>query len=380
MPHSSILSFSFKKEAWSFWAVTGLIFLLFLGVFEHVLYHVGETISYAQVIQDQQQTNALYSPKFFNVQKDYKILGIKARRPQILAMGTSRIMPMRQNHFSDGIVFYNAGVDASSSGEIDGMREMLQELKTEELPKVIIWGIDPWIFNPHYPPNLQSFKQQFLEGINRQAILRGLYDFYQFVDGRLKAYDLLVKEKKNWLKFLLGNDTQEAAGIGLNAKFFHTGFAVDGSFIYPSAQQDDVPKTALQWQEYLRDDRYRFASADRLDEAAMQKLYGFLQYCHERGIVVIGLLLPFRPDFFQALNQDASFAPFFKKFREEIPRAMRRFYFNCYDYSSPDSLDLSSASFIDNNHMKPAGFDKICRKIEKDWNGVTGIFLSSSKP
>jgi hypothetical protein len=272
-------------------------------------------------------------------------------------------MPLSQEHISQGR-FYNAGVDASTSREIDGMRNILKSLDGGTLPKTIIVGIDPWLFNPNYPPNQENMKNRLAEFIDCHGTLSRAYDAYLFVTARLKGYDLLIREQRNWYTEVFWPTVSNA--IGMNAKFFNTGFLADGSFHYPDSYQGDEAKDVRDWERWLANDRYRFVRADEIAPKALEKFKDLLSYCQKRKIEVKGLLLPFRNDFYEAMNTVGTQAAFFRKFRDKVVETMGDFGYVCYDFSSPVTLDLTEQDFIDAHHLKAPSFSKIVDHLFRD--------------
>ena len=344
-----------------FGLVTVALFMLCVSVFEFVFLRLGETLPYEDVVRRQQLNEELYySPRYFNVGDIYKIYGVQSSKPEIIALGTSRIMPMEQKHIA-GAKFYNAGVDASTSREIAGMLKILKSLDREAMPGGIVLGIDSWLFNPNYPANRQDWKSRMKSSLERIPVLAGFYAAYQFVAQRTKSYDMFIADKGSWFEYLF--PAPQETGIGLNARMAQGGFRSDGSFHYPDSHKADNVREISEWRQWLARDQYRFTAAADIDPNALNNFKGLLEVYRTKNIKVVGVLLPFRGDFYSALTSVQPQAGFFEKFRKTIPSAMNAFGYPCYDFSSPEAMDLTTEDFWDNLHLKQTPFGKIMKRI-----------------
>ncbi len=110
----SIFNSSIKRSV-PFLLVTFLIFLLIVLCFEMVLYRLGETIPYKNIIARQEITSERYSAKYFDTDRSYKVFGVKSRKPDIVALGNSRMLLLRQENFNNEKIFYIAAVAFSIS-------------------------------------------------------------------------------------------------------------------------------------------------------------------------------------------------------------------------------------------------------------------------
>lgn len=327
----------------TFALVFGVVFIFFVIFLESVLWRLDETVHYPTVIERQVKTSELYSPKYFNVDNDYKKFFLRKHPAKIVAVGTSRVFQIDREDIGSE-KFFNAGSSASTSKDIDGMIDIVQSIPDENLPDTLLVGIDPWLFNPRYPGNKKGAKAK----LSRIPVVYGAYGIFKAAKNRMAAYSLLINEERNILPSLIS----VTEGIGLNAKLFNAGFGVDGSYHYPPDREEEIPKSHEDWKDVLSKDRYRFAPASALSQEALSKFENLLKYCQANGINVIGYLMPFRPDFYEALTTTDSHAAYFKEFRKQIPKLIRSYGFKCHDYSSPAGLGLRAEDFRDKMHVK----------------------------
>lgn len=352
------------RDIRNFTIIVFCVVLLGISLFECALRNLGELVSYDKVLRLQEKENGLFSPKYSNVKADYKILGINHHQPDTIVLGTSRLMEMRQYMFPADIKFYNANIDASVGKGLKGVMQILRAVDDEAMPKTIILELDSWTFNPNYPFNVSdsSFKgrvKMFLKENSFASILNKGYLAFQ---ERISAYGMLLDETHNISPFLF--DKKNHTGVGLNAKIFNAGFAYeDGSFYYPQDRQTEPVKTLQEWQRYLATNTYRFTPADKIDEGALKLLREMLDFASQRKIRVIGILPPFRGDFLTALESVDTHSAYTTKFRKRIPEVFSQYGFQCYDFTSPELLDLSLDDFSDKMHVYEYVMAKIVNRL-----------------
>src|SRR5947208_3342599 len=85
-------------------------FLVVLGVPATVMWRAGEFDSPASVAARQMQSpDTLYLTAYSNGWQRLKSLSTAVRKPDVVAVGTSRVMQFRAGFFKDPASFYNAG-------------------------------------------------------------------------------------------------------------------------------------------------------------------------------------------------------------------------------------------------------------------------------
>ncbi|MBF0483584.1 MAG: hypothetical protein HQL25_02645 [Candidatus Omnitrophica bacterium] len=366
--HNSFIS-NFKdnrKDIKVFFLTVAAIFVVIVLILEGYFYWTGETLPYDQVIQRQARTGEYYAPKYFNVYRQYKMLGIKRLKPEVLVLGTSRMMRFEKKHFP-GKRFYNGAVDAVTAWGSEGVLDILHSLKDDELPHKIILGIDPWIFNPNYAQNREFKMYQLKKKFRDVAIIKGGYLFLKSLKEHIMAYDLVINETKKPLEFL--PEVFKKKGIGLNAVIFHTGFSIDGNFVFPVTRErndfTDIPQTMDAWQKKLAHENSFFPPAHDVDQNAVKSFEELLDYCKSRNVDVIVMVAPFRPDYYDALTTLDTHKEFFQKFREVLPKLVTARGYLFFDYASPYSLKLGNDDFDDNMHAYTKFNDIVSLQIGK---------------
>lgn len=123
----------------SFIAITTLLFLYLGLIYEHNSY---EAIAKRQIKNDSLYGSALNENYF-----SYRLAMIKLQKPDILAIGSSRVGQFKAKYFKHS--FYTA---ANAANHLEEMQQFIDEVLKIYTPKVVILGLDPWWFNKKVPP------------------------------------------------------------------------------------------------------------------------------------------------------------------------------------------------------------------------------------
>lgn len=310
-------------------------FLLFTGF----LIYTGESMPLSSIVAQQMGGEpVLYRPRYGNRDPQFKLLATNTRQPEVVAVGSSRILQFRSAFFDrDRQNFYNAGGPA---WQLDHVVHLVENLNYT--PRVLILGLDqPW-FNDAYPgdpfePSLEpssDFDHIFM--VNRsvmQALLDGEpLDIARMLERRDPGYG--------------------GTALGLRAIRDGHGFRSDGSeqygdffvarYLYPEnerARHISLMENGL--------DMYARGSA--ASETALDDLDRLLAYCQERGIFVIGVLPSYMPSLYQQMIAGGQHA-----YIEALPERLRPLFdrrgFALFDFSDGAALGASDGDFIDGWH------------------------------
>lgn len=203
-----------------------ILFLLPVAVIatplEWGLWRIGETATAEQVVERQQATpgpGPLYGRRLLSQQFNvYKLAGVRYTRPQILAVGSSRVMQLRHEHFGIDRRFYNAGGMIQSWNDLVELLDMLQDGRIEA-PEALILQIDPWWFTTQREP---------------PSWLRpaGLRDVALQPGAHVAAYDDLIAVQVDWAALMASPfSPNPSEGIGMAGRA-GDGFRADGSRRY----------------------------------------------------------------------------------------------------------------------------------------------------
>lgn len=305
------------------------------------LIYTGEAMPLWLVARIQMSDSpVLYRPRYGNRDPEFKTLSANLRQPQVITIGSSRVLQFRSLFFDkQPHEFYNAG---GPGWTLDQVQTLLQGLTFT--PKVVIIGLDqPW-FNDAYvndspvPPPTNDFANIFM--INRsflQDVIAGqTFDFERDIGRYLKRIE----------------PGHGGLALGLRAIRDGHGFRNDGSEQYGDflvAHWLDMPTERRNHLDMLRDGQDMYVDGSTVSATRLQQLDDVLAWCKQRGIFVIGFQPSFMPSLYPqligdgkhtyVLKLDAAIQPIFQKYGDT--------YFNFADSSE---LGATDDDFFDGWH------------------------------
>lgn len=354
-----------KKERYDirrFGARLGLFLLLVavvIGFSVVSLYKAGEIRPFSSYIHPLMQ-GQLFELGYSYVDKAYKFhMTDEVMRPQVLALGSSRIMQVRHSIVSPEYSFYNAG------GAIQKVRELPMFLnKLHDSPKLILMNLDQWWFNRAYINDDQPFDSSVYDGpeIDLLKLGRLVCDFYTD----------LVKGKINLVKVFSSDN------IGLNAICNDNGFTADGTpnsgdrVIIPEEQDDYNFKDVL---ERIRLGNNRFQYGEQADSTQIRDLEDFLSLCVARHIKVVGFLPPFAPFVYQRMQETGKYGYMSQLYKMLLPVFDKFEGCSFYDFTDVTDTGAHNYDFYDGFHGSELIYNGIIRQIVRQDSTLAPFFV-----
>ena len=291
---------------------------------------VGELITPQRILALQQSGPVIWDPMYQpkSASPAYKILGARQRRPEVLALGTSRIYSLRHELLRvAGTRFYNGCVFASPLG---GIRQFLEQLPSDHLPHAVILDIDPWWFDEHaqVQPPPDYFRPASQMQILNFAWRNGLY--------------LLTQR---WAMLAPRNL------IGGGSRLRGSGLRADGSWSTKYRSLDTIPnllETQLSDVRAGTDERFLRGSPG-VSSAAVEEMQRLLNYCSAHHMALIGYMSTYHPSLYEALKRDSMqayiwqiapvLAPMFQKAGEAF-----------FDLQDPAVAGCQAGEYLDSFH------------------------------
>ncbi len=277
----------------------------------------------------------LYRPRYGNRDLDFKTISANLRQPEIMTVGSSRVLQFRAQFFDlQPREFYNGGAPAWT---LDQVVELAQRL--DFTPRILILGIDMAWFNDAYvpdviDPSVSDFSHLFM--VNR-SFMQDVIGGEQFDVGRYLAR---VEPGHGGL------------ALGLRAIRDGHGFRNDGSeqygdflvahWLYPQNERQ-------RHLDNLRDGKEMYVYGDTVSAARLAQLEDFLAWCSDRGITVIGFLPSFMPTLYQQLIADGNHT-YVTQLEADLPGVFAGYDFPFFDFSDSAALGATDDDFFDGWH------------------------------
>ena len=349
-----------------FGARLGLFLLLvsaLIGFSVISLYKAGEIRSFSSYIRPLKQ-GQLLELGYSYIDKTYKFhMTDEVVHPQVLALGSSRIMQVRQSVVNPDYTFYNAG------GAIQNVQELSLFIhKLHDSPKLILLSIDQWWFNRAYLNDGQPFDPAVYDEPELDILKLGrlVCDFYTD----------LVKGKINLIKVFTSDD------IGLNAICNNNGFCADGSpnssdrIIIPEEQDDYNFKDVL---ERIRVGNNRFQYGDQADSTQVSGLENFLCQCEARHIKVVAFLPPFAPYVYQRMKETGKYGYMSQLYDMLLPVMNKYEGCSLYDFTDVSDMGAHNYDFYDGYHGSEIIYNGIIRQMVRQDSTLAPFFVSEQE-
>ncbi len=290
---------------------------------------VGELITPEHVLEVQESGPALYYPLYQprSVYPGYKLLGTQKRRPDVLALGSSRIFSVRNEFVREsGSQFYNASMMGTVS--IGSMRQFLEQLT--QLPRVLLLDVDPWWFreDARVQPEPDFFRSPSQMQILDFAWRNGIYCGTQ-----------------RWLLSASSNL------IGADARMQGSGLRPDGSFSARQRWLDSVPnllESELKNLQEGTEEEFR-AGSPSLSLDSIGELQRLLNYCSAHRILVIGYLSTYHPVLYEALRHDPRMSYLWRVAPTLAPQFQEAGAL-LFDFQDPAGIGCRAVEYLDALH------------------------------
>jgi len=275
------------------------------------------------------------------------------KRRDMIAIGSSRCMPLRGRFINRDIDFFNHSVPGA--GLEDFMSIVgLYRIKGD-LPRAVVLGIDPWIFNKNNP------LQDWWKSLSR---------YYEEMVGEINGKEIKVNATQPTKYMQLINlDYTRANYMSLRKgrKFYVTDtvdiddFVIepDGSIHFPyelrfkaDERTNPYPPDSMPIR-YLN--HFEFLSGFELFE-------DFLHYLQKKKVDVILLLLPFHPVAYKLFNDNpkCQIVISLEKYLKDFGLLNNIKVIGSYD---PGRYQLGGKDFFDDEH----GHDIVAKKVFQDY-------------
>jgi hypothetical protein len=322
------------------------IVLLVSGI-ELVLWRAGETWPLERVITAQEQNpHAFFSRDIIDHGTfRYKYLQVLRRHPQILVLGSSRVMQFRAEMFgAQGADFYNAGGMIHS---IEDLNNFVDRLPPEITPKTVILGIDFWWLNA----NIQrTAVDSFSAGVKED----GTYDW----QGHANAVAGYFRHPRTLVQLIRSSFGKKynPNAIGLQALLRRMGFRADGSKRFDLK----IPNTTEGWnrrfppakkiERYIRKGEFPFAFTEGVSQPLLEQLRAAILKLKGRGTFVI----VYSPPVIAQWDRVASVVPgqkeYWREYHETLPRFFQALDVPFFDVVTTEQAGLDDRYMRDRYH------------------------------
>lgn len=301
------------------------------------LAHTGELDSVDKVVEIQAASGAIYGSAVHPNTYLYKLALLKKFRPQIVAIGSSRVLQFRQAHFSRS--FQNLGMTANFPLEVE---RVVDDMLRIHRPEMVLLGIDFWWGNPRWE-HAFTFAHHKLAGgeLTPEALIAPTH---WLLDKRITSAFFANR--------IFRSDPVKSSGVpmlGVQAAVTGNGFGPDGSRYYVDTLYGRRPPEDPEFSDTKRrimTDSAQFRYGDRVDPERLESLKRVFARLKQEGIQVISMLPPIAPSVGRMLVEQGDRFGYVSSFRASL-HAINSHHFDFYDALALGSDDCE---FVDGFH------------------------------
>ncbi len=302
-----------------------LVFSMFFLVWHVVLLKTGE-IDIDRVIQRQaNNSSVLFSSGINQNAFSYKVKLMLNANPEVLAIGSSRAMQLRQDFFKNR--FINMGGTVSNIANLEQLSKELQAL--ENKPELVLLLIDPWWFNPHHPAAKRShFSSEFPDIVNTDLIFNAVKSL----------------KRGNWLSDMLSSNN-----LGIHSILTGEGFSFDGSYHYTSTITSQRLASDIHFSNTLKrieNSTQRFEKASRADQLLIRRACSVIGEIEGATTQFVVIAPPFSKKVWAEMSEGG-----YHYIQDAYSQLNSCINNTLYDFSNPDTLAGSDdCEFVDGFH------------------------------
>jgi hypothetical protein len=289
-------------------------------------------------------TPVLYGRAYRDNYFSYKLIATKLRRPEVLSIGSSRMLEFRSMFFNKkSSAFYNA---AHSAQSIYQVHDFLEALDQSELPKVLIISLDhPW-FNA---ASRYAAPPSGPEQVDDES----MPDFIHAADvSRSVAVDVASRKLKVDRLLAHKDPVYGVQAYGLNAIVNGMGFRNDGSYQY-GGDILNPPGFGDKMREGFKDLRQNidshFVGGDELSRQGLDELELILKFARAHGIFVIGFSPPYAPTIYREMMSDGRHTYITQEVMA-LQDLFKRYGFAYFNFSDAAQLGATEEDMVDSFH------------------------------
>lgn len=296
----------------------------------------------------------------------YKLVSAKLRKADILALGSSRVMEFRSGLFNEETAFYNA---AGGADNIFALHRFLEGLEANELPIILIVGLDQDWF---HPVRAQQALDNRAEPIDLETSFgdKNMLNVGRMMLGDWLTGDLSIVQLLNKKDPIHGD-----AAIGVRAITSGNGFRQDGSYQHGSLLTDMVSNDErfAEARQRIKDGSKRFNYGNEFSRTATDEIVKFLDYCVEHDIYVIGFSPPYAPSIYSEMSATGKYG-YIAKMSAYLEEVFGTKGFTYFDFSNGSLPEVTDDDYLDGFHGSEFVYLQIYRQMLESLPDILGAY------
>lgn len=341
-----------------------ILLILPFGAANYVfLLNAGELSSIETIANAQQRVGGLYGTAVHGNSYPYKLDLYAARRPQVVVIGSSRVLQLRESFFTQSFVNLGRAIDYPLEAE-----QLVADMLRIAKPKLVLFGLDYWWGNPRWVHSYTFARHQMRGGVLTPDAMLAPTNW--LIGGKL-SLDTYLDVMGDGRPVMIDG----AAMYGVQAITRGRGFGPDGSLydaglISGRKSAEDVGFRDTRAHIEAGTAQFRYGSeimAERIDS-----LRRVIDVLRRAGVPTITFLPPLAPSIAEIVRERGEQYGFIPKFREQVA-TLNPFH---YDFHGAGSLDATDCEFTDGFHSGEVVFARMLSKMAEDTGNGLARFLN----
>jgi hypothetical protein len=310
---------SFKRYVVVFAAAIVIIGIPCLANFVF-LWRANELSPYSTIISEQLAQEGVYGSAYNGNDLKYKVELVRQVKPEIVVIGSSRAMNVRDLPFTRS--FVNCGGVSSNLLESE---TFVTEMLKVHVPKVALYFVDYWWFNP----KVEQISNRYKIDETARSFAK-LFPPIDWIRSNKLPWKLLQDVT---LRGHYENEFTSFETLGLFAIRYASGFRTDGSYFNSRSFQQDEGVVKYYWNELDQikadqNERINLGMGDFVKEENVKWFLQTVKRLQDKGVQVMVVLPPVAPKHLQALRAHTT-----QPFATPLARRLEKDISPVYDFT-----------------------------------------------
>lgn len=318
--------------------IKSLLFILPLAAIVLPSYHYlsshGELESFEAMVEKNQKDGTLIGLSYSDPAYLLKQRVLERRKPNVISLGTSRVLQLRDFFFKEPDRYYNCGRCVRRMKDYNAFLNSYPA----ELPELIVLGLDQDLFNKNFDDLTHAERNYVQNDLSREG------KFFKNSKALIKSF------KKGKID---RGEVKKEDGFGVNARLHHTGFRADGSYRYGNYIGEQLIYDDYKFGSTIgriAKNKRRFSASDEVNPEALEEFANFLKNCKEKGIHVVVFLPPYAETVLMKMaEQPAKYPNMFELYDKVLPICSQLGY-PLFDLTQMSSFGSNDFEAIDGLH------------------------------
>ncbi len=300
------------------------------------LFNTGELLPIEEIVDKQlsSNNNCIVGLATRNQGYYYKKEMYQRIKPEILVLGSSRVMEFRKDFFSRRML--NVG---GSMGSINEGFSFVKDVFEEHIPETVILGLDYWWFSERADYPSQEIKPPLK--LSHHISIRSYLLPYKWLWQKKITFSQYVN-KVNPLHLLNKNYDM---GIGVDGNLNKNGFASDGSYFYTkyiTGREKSLDEKFQYYFQLIKQNDIRFENGSFVNDIHFQNLLNLLDFFKQNKVRVIVFIPPLAPSVVEQMKDFSLIA--------DLRKRLKQADIAYYDYHDAQAIHANDCEFVDGTH------------------------------